>query len=433
MINSSPLQKLLVYGLVPLLISLFSQNLHAQLRVEISGVGSQQYPIAIATFTGDMAGANPQDIASIVRSDLQRSGLFRVIDIGPSPLAENTLPALSDFKTRGADSLAVGSVTRLANGSFEIRYRLFDAVKQTQIDVQTFTPAASNLRLAAHMIADRIFEKITGERGSFATRIAYVVSLGRDNFELQVADSDGQNAQTALKSREPIISPAWSPDASKLAYVSFEDKKPVVFVHELETGKRTRVANFKGSNSAPAFSPEGTHLAVVLSKDGLAQMYKITIASGEAKRMAVSNGIDTEPIYAADGSLYFVSDRGGSPQIYKMSMTGEAARVTFKGDYNISPAISADGKTLAYVSRRGGKFQLYSLDLASGTETQLTDTLKDESPSFSPNGKQVIYATEIKGRGVLAVVSSDGRVKQTLSAGSGDIREPAWGPWTTNR
>ena len=432
MMRISYIQKVWAHSLLTLLTITLSTNVLAQLRVEISGVGSQQYPIAIAPFAADAANSgNQQDIATIVRADLQRSGLFRIIDSGPQALAETSTPALADFKNRGADSLALGSVTRLANGSFDIRYRLFDTVKQTQIDIQTFTPAATNLRLTAHMIADRIFEKITGERGAFSTRIAYVVSLGRENFELQVADSDGQNAQPALKSREPIISPNWSPDGSKLAYVSFEDKKPVVFVHELETGKRTRVANFRGSNSAPAFTPDGRNLAVVLSRDGFAQMYNITAIGGEARRIAVSNGIDTEPAYASDGTLYFVSDRGGSPQIYRLGAGGNAVRVTFKGDYNISPAISADGKTLAYVSRRAGKFQLYSLDLATGAETQLTDTQKDESPSFSPNGKQIIYATETRGRGVLAVVSSDGRVKQTLSTGSGDIREPAWGPWSS--
>jgi TolB protein len=409
-----------------LALTLFSCGASAQLRVEISGVGSQQYPIAISSFAGESA---PQDIAAIVRADLQRSGLFRIVDAGNQALPENATPQLNDFRSRGADSIAIGSIARLANGSYDVRYRLFDAVKQAQIDVHTLTPAASNLRLAAHMIADRIFEKITGEKGAFATRIAYVVALGPASFELQVADSDGQNAQTALRSREPIISPTWSPDGGRLAYVSFEEKKPVVFVHDVESGKRTKVASFRGSNSAPAFSPDGRNLAVVLSRDGFSQLYSIPATGGEPRRLATSAGIDTEPTYGPDGAMYFVSDRGGSPQIYRMN-GGGVSRVTFKGDYNISPALSPDGKSLAYVGRRSGKFQLFTLDLASGAESQLTETVRDESPSFAPNGKQLIYATEVNGRGVLAVVSADGRVKQTLSAGAGDIREPAWGPWS---
>ena len=415
------LRKLLCCGL----LGLASAIAQAQLRVEISGVGSQQYPIAIAGFAGD---ANNTDLASIIRADLQRSGLFRLIDTGTQVIAENATPPLTELRNRGADSLAVGSVNRLSNGSFEVRYRLFDATKQSQTDAHIFVPAANNLRLAAHLVADRIFEKITGEKGAFATRIAYVVALGPTSFELQIADADGQNAQPALRSREPIISPTWAPDGARLAYVSFEDKKPVVFVHDLETGKRNRVANFRGSNSAPAFSPNGNQLAVVLSRDGFSQIYAIPATGGEPTRLLSSAGIDTEPTYASDGSLYFVSDRGGSPQIYRLD-SGNISRTSFKGDYNISPTISPNGKSLAYVGRRNGKFQLFSLDLASGAETALTETSKDESPSFAPNGKQLIYATEVNGRGVLAVVSADGRVKQTLSAGAGDIREPAWGPW----
>jgi TolB protein len=399
----------------------------AQLRVEISGSGAQQFPIAVVNFSGE---APPQDVDDVIRADLTRSGLFKVIDTGSTTLAENATVNYGEWKSKGADAVVVGSVQRLANGSFDVRYRLFDSVKQTQLDALAYNPTAANLRLTAHQIADRIYEKITGDKGVFATRIAYVVRQSQSAYELQVADSDGFNPQAALRSREPIISPTWSFDGSRLAYVSFEDKKPAVFVHEVASGKRTRVAAFRGSNSAPAFSPDGRVLAVTLSKDGASQIYSIPSGGGDARRLSSSSGIDTESTYATDGQIYFVSDRSGGPQIYRMGGSGgDASRVTFKGDYNISPAIAPDGKLLAYVSRRGGNFQLFSLDLGSGTETQLTDTVRDESPSFAPNGKVLIYATERGGRGVLATVSADGRIRQNISAVNGDIREPAWGPW----
>jgi TolB protein len=410
-----------------LLLSFGLQQAHAQLRVEISGSGAQQFPIAVVNFAGD---APPQDIDEVIRADLTRSGLFKVVDAGNAALPETAVLNFNEWKAKGADAVVIGSVQKLANGSFDVRYRLYDAVKQTQLDALAYAPTPDNLRLTAHQIADRIYEKITGDKGVFATRIAYVVRQSQTAYELQVADSDGFNAQPALRSREPIISPTWSSDGGRLAYVSFEDKKPVVFVHEVASGKRTRVAAFRGSNSAPAFSPDGRTLAVTLSKDGASQIYNIPAGGGDARRLTNSSGIDTESTYAADGQIYFVSDRSGGPQIYRMGAGGgDATRVTFKGDYNISPSISTDGKTLAYVSRRGGKFQLFSLDLNTGNETQLTETVRDESPSFAPNGKVLIYATEVRGRGVLATVSADGRIRQSISSVSGDIREPAWGPW----
>jgi len=401
----------------------------AQLRVEITGVGSDQFPVSVATFRRD--GEIPQPVDEIVRADLQRSGRFRLIDAGAAPLPETAAVSLTDFRGRGADALVVGSASRLADGRFDLRFRLYDTVKQTQLDALSYVSSAAELRLNAHRIADRIFEKLTGERGVFATRIAYVVQLAKNSFELQIADSDGANAQPALRSREPIMSPSWSADGSKLAYVSFESGKPVVYAHTITTGQRRVVANFLGSNSAPAWAPDGSKLAVVLTRDGLSQIYSINADGSSLKRLTRSAGIDTEPVFSPDGKfVYFTSDRGGGPQIYRMNADGSGvARVTFGGDYNVTPRISPDGRLLAYVGRRGGRFQVHTLDLATNQETALTDTALDESPSFAPNGRMLLYATEVGRRGILASVSVDGRVKARLSGPSGDVREPAWGPF----
>lgn len=401
----------------------------AQLRVEITGVGSNQFPIAVANFRRD--GEIPQPVEEIIRANLQRSGLFRLVDAGSAPLSETTAVSLPEFKGRGADALVVGSVARLADGRFDLRFRLFDTVKQAQLDALSYVSTAAELRLNAHRISDRIFEKLTGERGVFATRIAYVVQLARDRFELHIADADGANAQPALRSREPIMSPAWSADGTRLAYVSFETGKPVVYVHTIATGERRVLANFRGSNSAPAWAPDGKSLAVVLTRDGLSQIYSISADGSNVQRLTRSAGIDTEPVFSPDGRfIYFTSDRGGGPQIYRMNADGSnPVRVTFSGDYNVSPKVSPDGRLLAYVGRRGGRFQVHTLDLATNQELALTDTSLDESPSFAPNGRMLLYATEVGRRGILASVSTDGRVRVRLSGPSGDVREPTWGPF----
>jgi TolB protein len=410
------------------LVSLPAVSL-AQLRVEITGVGSQQFPIAIANFARD--GQVPVEIESVVRADLARSGLFRIVDAGSAAIPENAAVSLPDWKARGADALTIGSVSRLADGRFDVRFRLLDTIRGGQLDGLSIVSPASDLRLTAHRIADRIYEKLTGERGVFATRIAYVVQTSRNAWELHIADADGANPQSALRSREPIISPAWSPDGSRLAYVSFETGKPVVYVHTVATGARKAVANFRGSNSAPGWSPDGKTLAVTLTREGNSQVFLMNADGGNVRRLTSSSGIDTEPSFSPDGqSIYFTSDRGGGPQVYRMPAKGGGAqRVTFNGDYNISPRLSPDGKLLAYVGRRGGQFKVHVLDLASGQETPVTDTVRDESPSFAPNGRMLLYATEVNGRGILASASVDGRVRTRLSGPSGDIREPTWGPF----
>ena len=409
-------------------IGLFvTASAQAQLRVEISGVGANQFPIAIATFTDE--GTAPAQISAIIKADLARSGYFKVIDTGMA-ISETTPVSYGEWKSRGASALVVGSVQRLADGRYDVRYKLLDTVRSSQLSSMAMAAQPQSARLAAHKIADDIYEKLLGIKGIFATRIAYVTKAGR-SYRLEVADSDGEGTHAALTSNEPIISPAWSPDGTKVAYVSFEDKKPVVYVQNLVTRQRTVVANYKGNNSAPSWSPDGSKLAIALSRDGFTQIY-VTNADGSGlRRLSSSASIDTEPQFSADGqSIYFTSDRSGGPQIYRMSATGgEAKRVTFNGSYNISPRISPDGKTLAYISRRDGRFQLYALDLGNGQEQKLSDTTRDESPSFSANGKYIMYATATGRGSSLEVVSTDGLIKQRLTTQAGDIREPTWGPF----
>ncbi|MDP3289287.1 MAG: Tol-Pal system beta propeller repeat protein TolB, partial [Methyloversatilis sp.] len=348
-----------------------------------------------------------------------------------TPVPENAAIDLNQWKDRGADALALASILPAPGGRYEVRMRLYDIARQNKPDGMIFLFGASTVRETGHRIADFIHEKLTGERGVYSTRIAYVVKTGK-SFELKVDDADGQNPRTALRSSEPIISPAWSPDGTRLAYVSFQAKKPIIYVHSLATGAQTVVANFKGSNSAPAWSPDGKRLAVVLTKDGSSQIYTINPDGSGLSRIAGSSTIDTEPHFSPDGQyLYFTSDRGGSPQIYRVAAAGGTAeRVTFEGSYNVSPRLSPDGKLLAYVSRNGGRFQVTVMDLASRQIQILTDSSRDESPSFAPNSRTILYASEVGGRGVLSAVSSDGRVKQKLSGqAGGDVREPAWGPF----
>ena len=427
MTKLSPMSQ--IFQKILLVLSLLAATLaQAQLSIEITGAGANRIPVAIANFAGDATAA--QVVTATVRSDLERSGLFKLVDPAGATLDENAQVNFSDWKNRGADALAAGSLARGADGRMEARFRLYDTQKQVSLGGAVFVTGNDQLRAAGHRIADYIYEKLTGEKGIFSTRVAYVVKSG-SQFRLQIADADGQGAVTALSSSEPIISPVWSPDGSKLAYVSFEKKKPVIYVHTLASGQRQVVANFKGSNSAPAWSPDGRKLAVVLSKDGNSQIYVVNADGTGVQRLTQSGGIDTEPRYSPDGgSIYFTSDRGGSPQIYRMSANGgDAQRVTFEGSYNVSPRPSPDGKSLAFISRRDGRFQLAVMDLASKQVQILTDSTKDESPSFAPNSRMILIATETGGRGVLSAISSDGRIKQRLSIAAGDVREPAWGPF----
>ena len=404
---------------------------HAQMSIEITGVGQSLYPIAVMRFKDE--NKLPISITDIIRQDLARSGYFKNTENGNASESDEGTPNYKSWSARGADALAVGSVVQKDANNFEINYKLFDVRKSLSLGGLNLNSSADNLRAVAHKISDDIIFKLLGERGIFSTRLSYVIKDGK-RFRLVISDADGQNIRNAMASADPIISPSWSPDGKKVAYVSFEDRKPVIYVHELATGRRIALSNQKGNNSAPGWSPDGKKLAISLSKDGNTQIYGINSDGSGLRRLTRGNTIDTEPQYSPDGRfIYFTSDRGGQPQIYRMSSEGEqvdgAKRVSFKQGFVTSPRISPDGKYLAYIANVGGAFRLYIMNLATGDTQALTDGSSDESPSFAANGKYVLYSTKVGGKRVLAAVSVDGNSKQVLSIPGSDVRQPSWGPF----
>ncbi len=401
----------------------------AQLTIEIVGGAGTTIPIAVVPFQGE--GAFPLGISGIVGADLTRSGLFKLIDdsgIVPPPARAEDVRA-GDFRARGADAVVAGSMRSLGDGRVEVRFGLVDVVKQVQLAGMTYTVTPAQFRATAHKIADLIYETLTGDVGVFSTRIAYITKQG-SRFELIVADADGNAPQGIAASNEPLLSPAWSPDGTRIAYVSLENRKPVIYIQTLGSGQRQVLANFRGSNSAPAWSPDGRKLIVTLSKDGGSQLFLINADGSGVQRLLSSPGIDTEASFARDGqSILLTSDRGGTPQVYRLNLaTNGIERLTFEGSYNVSPRATPDGKGFVFVRREGGRFMLGIQDFATRQVQMLTAGPLDESPSVAPNSKLIIYAAQQGGRGILAAVSSDGRVKQRLVSPAADVREPAWGP-----
>ena len=419
-----------IRGTVFILLWFISAPLYAQLNIEIFGGGTSRIPVAIVPFAEE--GQLSQTITPVISADLMRTGLFRLIDpAGSSPHTPAEV-VYSDWTNRGANAVVIGRVVPASNGQVEIQFRVMDVATKSQLAGLSLTTPTTQLRAAAHRVADVIYETLTGDVGVFSTRIAYVLKRG-NKYALQVADADGYNAQSIIEYNEPIISPAWSPDGTQLAYVSFEDKKPVVYVQTLTTRERRAVASFKGSNSAPAWSPDGKKLAVVLTGQGGSQIFLVNVDGSGLQRLSRSPGIDTEPSFSPDGrNILFTSDRGGSPQIYRMPVTGSessnAERLTFEGNYNVSPDYSQDGRSFTFIHRQNGQFNVAVQEIGSRQMQILTNSKFDESPSFAPNGKMILYATEINGHGILSAVSRDGQTRQHLTVQTGDIREPAWGP-----
>ncbi len=405
----------------------------AQLTIEIIGGASDQIPVTVLPFAGEEG--FPTVVTQVVGADLARSGRFKLQETGPRPFPSEPLDIKFPlWRGRGNQNLAIGRVSSRPDGKVEIRFRLIDTQREAQLVGFSYTVAPSQLRAISHKIADVIYQTLAGEPSVFGTRIAYVARTP-ERFELQVADADGFNSQFILAHREPIMSPAWSPDGTRIAYVSFEQHRPVVFIHNLIDGSRHILANFEGSNGAPAWSPDGQRLAVSLSREGVSQIYLINADGTGLERLTHSNAIDTEPSFAPDGkTLIFTSDRGGSPQIYRMPVLGgDAERLTFEGTYNVSPRYAPDGKSFVYVQRQGGRYSIAVMDLVSRQTQAITDGALDGAPTFSPNGRLVLYASILKGHGILAAVSSDGRIKQKVTASALDVREPAWGPLTGTR
>jgi TolB protein len=422
------LRALLLFPLLCLALLGVPFSAHAAMEIQVIGGAANKIAVAMVPFQAAPGQPSPA-LTQIAGDDLSRSGQFRLVDVAGAQ--QPVMPAQVDYavwRGKGADALVVGQVTAQPGGRFVVRFYLMDVLKQTQLAGYSYTITPGQWRATAHQIADIVYAKLTGIPGAFSTRIAYVQKQGR-RYELKVADADGQNPRTVMRSNESVISPKFSPDGTRIAYVSFEDKKPIVYVQSLQDGHRNRVAAFKGSNSAPAWAPDGRRLAVVLTRDGASQIYLINADGSGLTRLTRGGDINTEPAFSPDGqTLYFTSDRGGSPQIYRMAASGgEAKRVTFSGSYNVSPAISPDGRYLAYISREEGRFRVTLMELASGQTRVLTDTTRDESPSFAPNGQAVLYATVLGEHGILGTVSLDGKTHARLSESGVDAREPVWG------
>ena len=401
----------------------------AQLTIEIVGGAGTTLPIAIVPFENENAW--PLGISGVVGADLARSGLFRLVDyagINPRPARAEDVKS-GDWRARGADAVVVGTMRPQGDGRAEVRFALVDTVRQAELAAMSYVVAPAQFRATAHKIADIIYEKLTGDVGVFSTRIAYIAKQGA-RYQLNVAEADGFNPQTIVTSNEPLLSPAWAPDGTRIAYVSLENKKPVVYIQSLESGQRRVLANFRGSNSAPAWAPDGRRLAVTLTKEGGSQIFLINADGTGVQRVLTSPGIDTEANFTPDGrALLFTSDRGGTPQIYRLDLASTGIeRLTFDGSYNVSPRATPDGKGFVFVRRDGGRFNVAIQDYATRQVQVLTAGALDESPSVAPNSKLILYASEQGGRGILAAVSSDGRVKQRLVAPATDVREPAWGP-----
>ena len=427
------LMRIVLFGL-----TLLVGTVQAADPLVISSGTDRATPIAVVPFGWQGGSVLPEDMAEIIGNDLRNSGVFEPIPRQnmislPTQAAE---VIYRDWQALGAQYVLVGNIVPNA-GRLQIQFALFNVTTQQQVMTGSVGGGVDQLRDMAHHIADQSFEKLTGVKGAFSTRMLYVTAerfaVNNTRYTLQRSDYDGARAVTLLQSREPILSPSFAPDGRRIAYVSFEQKRPRIFVQHIDTGRREQITNFEGLNGAPAWSPDGNRLAFVLSRDGNPEIYVMDMGSRQLRRVTNQPSIDTEPFWGKDGqTLYFTSDRSGKPQIYKTNINGGSAeRVTFIGNYNANPKLSADEKTLVMIHRQDGYtvFKVAAQDLQRGNLRILSDTSLDESPTVAPNGTMVIYATRHQGRGVLVLASTNGRVRLPLPTAQGEVREPSWSPY----
>jgi TolB protein len=421
-----------------LLILVVALPLKAELLIEITKGSDDALPIAVVPFTNRTSQALPADIARIVDADLLRSGDFVTLPTNRMlSLPDKSADVhFRDWRMLGQSFVLVGQVSADASGKrFHVQYELMDVYNQKRLLGEIISAPGSGLRSLSHRIADKVYETITGVRGVFSTQIAYVTldpTKGKNGeYRLQLSDADGQRAQTIFKSSEPLLSPSWSNDGTRLAYVSFESGRPAIYLHEIKSGKRTQLTGFRGLNSSPMWAPDDEKLVITLSKDGNAELYGFHLASSSLDRLTNHYGIDTEASWSRDGmSLVFTSDRSGTPQIYKMNLVDRRPkRLTFIGRYNSRPRFSQDGKHIYFVHQSQGDYHIAAMDADGSNQRILTSTPLDESPSVAPNGRMIIYATKRNGVGVLGVVSVDGDSKYFLPSSYGEVREPAWSPF----
>lgn len=426
-----------LYGILSLtfLLALSSSSAWSELVIRVTQGNDKPTTVAVSPIA--LNGLRiKEDIGAIVEADLQRSGLFRTTprrDMLAFPSKASDV-YFRDWRMLGSEYLVVGSMRTIADGRYELEFSLLNVTAQKTEFKHAVRGRVNEMRDLAHLVSDKVYQEITGIRGAFSTRIAYVTAnrdSGKFVYRLNVADADGAREKLMLESSEPIMSPSWAPNGKELAYVSFETGRPAIFRQNLVTAKRQQLTNYTGLNGAPAWSPDGKKLALVLSKDGNPEIYMLELSTFKFTRLTRHFAIDTEPTWMSDGNtLLFTSDRGGTPQIYKLNVATRATeRLTFRGNYNARPSLAPDGRTLALVHRESSTFHIASFDLKTGRMIELTETRLDESPTVAPNGAMVMYATKQGDRGVLAAVSLDAGVRYVLPANNGDVREPAWSPF----